>query len=295
MAGTLCSMTGFGRGEAELAGRTLVVELRALNSRHLDLRVRLPRDLSAHEVPLRELIGGYFRRGQVEVSLRLPPEGLADPEVEVDFEMAGRYAAAAERLRADLGIDAALPAATLLGLPGVVRLREPAVDAAATEAALRSAVEAACRSAVEMRQREGAALAAALRSSLDVVGSALEEIEARADQVQKGLRERFEKRVAALAPDVEVDPGRIEQEVVLWAQRLDVTEETVRARSHLEQFRETLEERGPVGRKLEFLLQELGREVNTIGSKVSDAPLTRCVVELKTELEKLREQVLNVE
>ncbi len=120
-------------------------------------------------------------------------------------------------------------------------------------------------------------------------------VEARADEVQKGLRARLEKRLAQLAPDLELDPARVAQEVVIFADRVDVTEETVRLRSHLAQLGETLDGGGPVGRKLEFLLQEVGREVNTIGSKALDATTSGYIVELKTELEKLREQVLNLE
>ena len=123
----------------------------------------------------------------------------------------------------------------------------------------------------------------------------LTQIEARAEEIQVALRDRLTKRIAALAPELELDPRRLDQEVVLYADRMDVTEETVRLRSHLDQFRETLKSDGPVGRKLEFLLQEMGREANTIGSKASDAETSRSAVELKTELEKIREQVLNLE
>jgi uncharacterized protein (TIGR00255 family) len=146
-----------------------------------------------------------------------------------------------------------------------------------------------------MREREGAALERELRARLAAAELRLGEIEARSGEVARGQRERLAKRLAALAPDVEVDERRLEQEVVLWADRMDVTEEVVRLRSHCAQFRETLAAGGGIGRKLEFLLQEMGREANTIGSKSADAPVALRVVELKAELEKLREQVQNVE
>jgi uncharacterized protein (TIGR00255 family) len=289
------SMTGFGRGEVPLGGGLLAAEVKTVNGRHLEVRLRLPREFSAFEQPLRELAASFFERGQVEVLVRLPPEGVGEPRVEVDLQAARAYAEGGALLSSELGLGDALPLATLLTLPGVVRTLEPELDGSEVEGALRAAVEAGSSAAVEMRVREGQNLERELRRRLEGLGAAVEAIGLRAEDVKRGLRERLTKRVAALAPELELDPARLEQEVVLYADRMDVTEETVRLGSHLEQFHETLGESGPVGRKLEFLLQELGREVNTIGSKVSDAGITHRVVEMKTELEKLREQVMNVE
>jgi uncharacterized protein (TIGR00255 family) len=288
-------MTGFGRGEVPLGGGRLAAEVKTVNGRHLEVRLRLPREFSAFEQPLRELAASFFERGQVEVLVRLPPEGVGEPRVEVDLQAARAYAEGGALLSSELGLGDALPLATLLTLPGVVRTLEPELDGSEVEGALRAAVEAGSSAAVEMRVREGQNLERELRRRLEGLGAAVEAIGLRAEDVKRGLRERLTKRVAALAPELELDPARLEQEVVLYADRMDVTEETVRLGSHLEQFHETLGESGPVGRKLEFLLQELGREVNTIGSKVSDAGITHRVVEMKTELEKLREQVMNVE
>jgi len=295
MAGPLRSMTGYGRGEASLNGVAITAEVRCVNSRHLDLRVRLPRDLQVFEAELRELATPFFRRGQVELIVRVPSEGAAAPQIEIDLAAAGRYADAAQQLVRELGLGEGLQVSTLLTLPGVARMREPELDAEAMRTALLAASEQACRAALDMRTREGDALASELGSRLAGFTGVIGEIEARADDVRQGLRERLEKRLATLEPQLELTPGRLEQEVVIYVDRMDVTEECVRLRSHATQFRETLEEPGPVGRKLEFLIQEMTREVNTIGSKSSDVPITRCVVELKAELEKLREQVLNVE
>jgi uncharacterized protein (TIGR00255 family) len=177
----------------------------------------------------------------------------------------------------------------------VARLREPEIEEAFTADALTSALESACAAALAMREREGEALAAEIRGRLDAVERWVDEVASRAGDIQRSLRERLEKRIATLAPEIGVEPGRIEQEVVFYADRLDVTEEVVRWRSHLSQFRDALSAEGAVGRKLEFLLQEMVRETNTIGSKAQDAPVAHVVVELKAELEKLREQVLNLE
>ncbi len=292
----LNSMTGYGRGGVEEERFTLSTEVRTVNSRFLDVRLRLPRELNALDARVRALIGRFFRRGQVDVSVRVKSVGDGESGVVIDAEAATGYAREAERLRQQLGLQGELELSTLLGLPGVARLREPELEEqTAVAPALLRAAEEACAEALAMRVREGAALEAELRERLSGLGAAVTEIEARADEVKRGVRARLEKRLGALAPEIEIDPARLAQEVVLYSERMDVTEETVRLRSHLAQFQEALALPGPVGRKLEFLLQEIGREVNTIGSKAADAPLSRVVVELKTELEKLREQVLNVE
>ncbi len=291
----LNSMTGYGRGGAEAERFTLSTEVRTVNSRFLDVRLRLPRELNALDAQVRALVGRFFRRGQVDLSVRVKSVGAGESGVAIDAEAATGYAREAERLRQQLGLQGELELSTLLGLPGVARLREPELEQAAVAPALLRAAEEACVQALAMRAREGAALEAELRERLSGLGAAVAAIEARADEVERGVRARLEKRLGALAPEIEIDPARLAQEVVLYSERMDVTEETVRLRSHLAQFEEALALPGPVGRKLEFLLQEIGREVNTIGSKAADAPLSRVVVELKTELEKLREQVLNVE
>ncbi len=289
------SMTGFGRSEASLGHGSVVCEVRSVNSRHLDVRVRLPRELAALEAPLRQAASAHFERGQVELAVRLPREGVFDAQVEIDRAAARSYSEAAAELRNELGLRDELSISALLSLPGVSRLREPELEAEAISTCVHQAAESACSSAVEMRRREGESLAEELRGRLSTVEAAVSQIEGRAEEVGRALRERLAKRVAALAPDLEIDPARLEQEALLYADRADVTEETVRMRSHCEQFRETLAGGGSIGRKLEFLLQEMGRETNTIGSKASDTPIARLVVELKTEQEKLREQVLNVE
>jgi uncharacterized protein YicC (UPF0701 family) len=266
-------MTGFGRADGPDG---LSAEVRSVNSRHLEVRARLPRELASLESDVRALAGRYFERGQVEIGIRLPREGAFAPRLEIDLEAARSYARAAKELAHDLARPGDLEVAALLALPGVSRMR-------------------ACVAAAEMRAREGESLERELRSRLDRIEALLVAVEARVELARAGVRERLEKRLAALAPALETDPARLEQEIVLQIDRMDVTEETVRLRSHLDQFRETLDAPGAVGRKLEFVLQEMGRETNTIGSKSGDTELSRLVVALKTEQERLREQVLNVE
>ena len=286
------SMTGFGRADG---ADGLAAEVRSVNSRHLEIRPRLPRELAALESEVRGVAARHFERGQVEVAVRLPREGVFAAKLEIDLEAARAYARAAGEIARDLHRAEELPVASLLALPGVARMREPELEAESLAAAVLAVVERACAAAAEMRAREGEALARELRGRLAGIEKLVGEVEARVPVVRGALRERLEKRLAALAPALEADPGRLEQEIVLQVDRMDVTEETVRLRSHCAQFRETLDAPGAVGRKLEFVLQEMGRETNTIGSKSADAELSRAVVALKTEQEKLREQVLNVE
>jgi uncharacterized protein (TIGR00255 family) len=288
-------MTGFGRAEVPLGPGSVSAEVRSVNSRHLDVRVRLPRDLGALELRLRECAARFFRRGQVDVAVRLPRELEASPSVEIDAGVAARYKSAADELARNLGLEGGLPLAALLALPGVTRLREPELDFEALAAAAQRAVESACAEVRAMREREGTALEKDLRARLAALLAHLAEVESRAGEVARAQRERLAKRVAQLAPELEVDAHRLEQEVVFYVDRMDVAEETVRLRSHCDQFAEALGAAGGVGRKLEFLLQEMLREVNTIGSKAADAPIAREVIELKAELERLREQVQNVE
>ena len=289
------SMTGFGRGEARLGRGALTAEVKCVNARHLDVRVRMPRELAELEPQVRAVAAPFFARGQVEVSVRLPLDAQIEPEIEIDVDAAGRFVEVARNLAERFQLETPISVSKLLDLPGVVRPCEREADAKADLAVLEDAVTQACRQAAEMRAAEGATLEREVLGRLSGLEQLVTEIEENAEELGRGLRGRLEKRIAALAPELDMDPSRLDQEIVLYADRMDVTEETVRLRSHLTQFRETLSEKGPVGRKLEFLLQEMGREVNTIGSKAQDASISRRVVELKTEIEKIREQVLNIE
>jgi uncharacterized protein (TIGR00255 family) len=285
-------MTGFGRADGPDG---LAAEVRTVNARHLEVRPRLPRELGTLESDVRSLAARHFERGQVEIAVRLPREGAFAPRLEIDLEAARSYARAAKELAHDLARPEELEVAALLALPGVSRMREPELETESLAPAVLETIERACAGAVEMRIREGESLERELRARIARIEALLEAVEARVELARAGVRERLEKRLAAIAPALEADPGRLEQEIVLQIDRMDVTEETVRLRSHLDQFRETLDAPGAVGRKLEFVLQEMGRETNTIGSKSADTELARAVVALKTEQEKIREQVLNVE
>ena len=292
-------MTGFGRSSFEAGGTTFEVEVRSVNHRHLDVRARLPRLLSAYEPALRARVQGRFARGKVDLNVGNPSGAAPAARLEVDLEAAEQYLEAAERLRERRSLQGALDVATLLALPGVARFEEPRFPAEEVERALFEAADAALGAVEAMRIAEGQAIERDLLTRVDAVLGLVGGIEERAQSVRKTAVERLRKRTEQLRQETGLlDEARLHQEIVIAADRLDVTEELVRMRSHADQFRSIVASAAagrPVGRRLEFLLQEMGRESNTIGSKVSDAPVAHLVVELKTELERVREQVQNVE
>jgi len=293
------SMTGFGRSSFRLAELTFDVEVRSVNHRFLDLRVRLPRLLASAEADLRARVQSRYARGKVDLNVVTPEGGGPAPRLEVDLEVARGYLRAAARLVEEEQVDGPIDVGRLLALPGVARFVEPTLPSEDLERALGEAVDSALAAGDAMRRAEGGALERELLGRLDRVEVLAGLLEDRSGLIQDAVRERLRKRTEQLQRETGlVDEARLHQEIVIAADRLDVTEEIVRLRSHVEQFRQIIASAGagaPVGRRLEFLLQELGREANTLGSKAADAPVAHYIVELKTELERLREQVQNVE
>lgn len=293
------SMTGYGAAEPSADGGRWWVEVRSTNHRFLEVVVRLPRELGALEDRVRAAVAERVRRGRVEVLVR-EDSGLRPREAVVDTELARRYADALERLRRELGLAEPVTLGALLALPEVVRLEEVRPDPEATWEALQPVLQRALERLVDMRTKEGGRLAADLRERLGRLEGWVERVAQRAEELPRAYAQRLRQRVAELLRSLEVDQppdeARLALEVAAFADRCDVREELVRLRSHLEEARALLEgPDGPVGRKLEFLLQEMQREVNTVGSKAADLEVTRAVVEMKSELEAIREQVQNVE
>jgi uncharacterized protein (TIGR00255 family) len=291
-------MTGYGHAAFDAEGVPFEIEVRTVNHRHLDVRARLPRGLAGFESELRAQVAERLVRGKVDASVRALPGATPAETVELDLAAAERYLRAARELRGR-GVGGELDLGALLGLPGVARVVERDLASETVRQALLSALGAALDSVDEMRGAEGAALDRDLRGRLAAIEALVADIESRAGDVQRIVRERLRRRSEQLRDDVGgLDEARLHQEIVWAADRLDVTEEAVRLRSHVAQFRSLLEGAGqgrPAGRRLDFLLQEMAREANTIGSKSADAPIAHRVVDLKAELERIREQVQNVE
>ena len=291
-------MTGYGRSELELAGARFEVEVRSVNHRYLDARAKLPRSLANADAALKSLAQERMQRGKLDIHVAAAGQGPT-PQLELDEAAAAQYVDASRDLVERFSLAGALDVATLLGLPGVVRMVETGPDQNEAEPLLLGAVGNALDALDEMREREGQALDRDLRMRLDQIAALTEELEARSETVVEAVRAKLRRRSQQLQEETGLlDEARLHQEVVIAADRLDITEELVRLRSHVDQFRGILGEANretAVGRRLDFLLQEMGREANTVGSKANDAELAHFVVALKAELERLREQVQNVE
>lgn len=291
------SMTGFGRGTVAGEGYAITVEVKSVNHRSLSLSIGLPDELSSLEPRVRQAVQEMFSRGRirVDVSLETSVTGGSGPVLDTDAVMA--YIAAAERLKAGFGASGEIPVSVFLGLPGV--MRKPEVSDAGQEelsSAFDGALEQALRQLDLTRAREGGDLAVFLGDGLRAIGGKTRPVMA-AQRRSAGERfERMRERVAELVSDAGVDSDRMALELALMADRGDVTEEVQRLLSHIEHALETISEgSGPVGRRLEFIIQEMHRELNTMGAKVDDAGLAAEVVDMKSLLATLREQVANVE
>lgn len=304
------SMTGFGYASGEVEGRRCVVEMRSFNHRFFDLKLRLP--LSWSDPLLEQLLSQALRkrvhRGSVIVTVRHDGVQAARPQVQVDVELGRAYGQALRRLWQAIGLEStgALPAPAeaaifqiVTGQPGVVSMGESGLDAEGRFRAVEPLVEQALEGLYQSRQREGQALHQDLGARLTTLGRLLEEIIRLVEQAPEQHRRRLSERVARLlegsAPAQPLDPQRLAQEVALLADRLDVSEEITRLRAHMAEFLRLCQGDALAGRQLDFLTQELHREVNTIGSKSQSAEVAARIVAMKAELERLREQIQNVE
>lgn len=288
-------MTGFGAGEiATIAGR-YGVEIRSVNHRFRDVVVRVPRDLSPLEDRVRAVVQARVFRGRVDVAVVRDDYGRRPRTVRADAALAKAYVDALDGLRQTLSISGGVDLPLLLSLPDLVKIEEEKEDVEASWPAVERGVTAALDRLIAMREAEGVRLRADLLERLSRLERLAEAIADRAPRVVEDYHARLGRRVQELAGGVAVDPGRLAAEVALFADRSDITEEVTRFRSHLAQFRATVGGTGAVGRTLEFIVQEMGRETNTIGSKANDLEITRHVIAIKGDLESLREQIQNVE
>ena len=283
------SMTAFASAERPTEAGRLSCELRAVNHRFLEIGFRLPDELRALEPQLRERIAARIARGKVDVVMRLS-SGQGGDALQLNAAYVERLSAIAQDL------DAALPAlrvdlATLLQMPGVLQARD--IDADAFQKEALQVMEAALDDFVAAREREGAKLAEAIGERVDGIATIADEVRTLVPAIRAGQRAKLEARMQEVAG--QLDAGRLEQELVIWLQKLDVDEELDRLASHVAEARRVLKQREPVGRRLDFLLQEFNREANTLGSKSVDARTSNAAVELKVLIDQIREQVQNIE
>jgi uncharacterized protein (TIGR00255 family) len=291
------SMTGYGRGTCEVGGRRLVVELRSLNHRFLEVKLRLPWSDPAVEAQLTQALRAKIDRGVVSVSVREEGGGAAE-EVRADVELARSYALALGQIREALGLEEPVSLALLAAQPGVLTVGQPLRDGDELWTLLKPGVDQAIDGLLESRAREGASLLTDLTTrtaTLVQAASDLRELTRDAPDVyRKRLRERLERALQE-QQNVQLDTARLAQEVAFLADKADVAEELTRLETHLAELKRLLGQSGPAGRRLDFLTQELNREINTIGSKSQSAPVAARVVDAKAEVERLREQIQNVE
>ena len=288
------SMTGCGTGTVQAEGWEVTVDLKTVNHRFLDISMRLPRNLSFLEQSIREVLAGGLRRGHIDVFLTVRRTDTAQVRVDFDSDLAVLYTQAAAALAGRTGLTNDLTVSRLMKMEGVLTVSECDMDQEKVSGICSQAAAAAMEQVNTMREKEGVHLKEDLRFHLDCVSAIREKILNRAPSVVTEYRDKLESRIRSMVADG-IEPQRIAQEVALAADRCAIDEELARLESHIRQMTEYLEAKGEIGKKMDFLIQEMNREANTIGSKASDGEITQSVVDLKSEIEKLREQIQNVE
>lgn len=291
----IASMTGYGRGEAEVRGYEAVVELKSVNSRYCEISLRSPKSLNAREADIQRILKDAFSRGRISAYVQITDPTPDELPIRVNDRSVKAYRALLENVALTAGIEEPVKLDHLLRYPDIFEADEVEEDLAAIWEATRMALEAACEGMKVMRLREGEALQNEFDLRLDGIESRLREAERLAPQRVASSGQRLRERLAEIIEEGRIDSERIEFEMAMLADKLDVREECVRLDSHLALFREAMASGEPVGRKMNFLSQEMNREINTIGSKSNDAEMAHLVVGMKEELEKIKEQVENVE
>ncbi len=289
------SMTGYGRGEWKDENRQVEVEIKSFNHRYCDVQIHLPRRLNSLEGQVRQLVKQRVSRGRIEVFVQMSDASLAEQKLEVDLELAKDYLLGLRTLQEKLGIPGEINLETFVNFREIFTRKEVEANLEKEWTILQAALEEALISLDRMRQEEGNILAQDFQQRLRTVVEFVRHIEERAPLALKNYHQRLRQKVQEFCLEEHVDEARLAQEIAYLAERSDISEELVRMKSHLYQFREMLGRAEPMGRKLEFILQEINREANTIAAKASDAETAQLVVEIKSELEKMREQVQNVE
>jgi uncharacterized protein (TIGR00255 family) len=289
------SMTGFGRQEGEIRLGKVLVESRSVNHRYSDINIRLPKRLAVFENRIKEIIRSQASRGRIDVSIKLEALEGEKVQLQVDFNLADQYVQVLQSLKERFRLKDDVSLEMIAGAKDLITAKEESGD---VEPYWQEIVPVLMRCLLEMdemKRSEGEALERDIQKRLAVIARELEEIKEKTPLQVQAYRNRLRERLQSLLVGMEVDPFRFQQEMAFLAERTDITEEIVRAESHLNQFTLLCNGKEPVGRKMDFLLQELHREVNTVSAKVNDAEISRKMVDIKSELEKIREQAQNIE
>ena len=289
------SMTGFGRAEITAEGRTLSVEIKSVNHRYLDINPRMPRLLSFLEDTARKTIKAQLSRGRIDVFFNYQISRDDTKQVEVNMPVVRAYLEAASTIHGDTGIENDITVAKLLTMPETIKVQDAGEDEEALTALLTDTLNAALDMLTGARQKEGESLKMDIADRLTILEDLTQRIEAKEDTVVAEYKEKLKSRLAELIEATELEESRFNTEVAFFADKCNITEEVVRLKTHLAAFKADLEKKGQLGRQFDFLVQEINREFNTIGSKSSDITITNHVLTAKAELEKIREQIQNIE
>jgi uncharacterized protein (TIGR00255 family) len=287
-------MTGFGRASGQIDSCLLTVEMKSVNHRFLDVSLKMPKQFMSIEDKIKKHISQFVSRGRFEVYVNLEGESLVDKSIQVDWDLLEQYVNSLHQIKERFSLKDEVTLNQILELSQGIDIREESISSENVEIKLLHIVDSALKQLVEMRKIEGDQLAVDLKQRLDDISILTIDLEKLAPSVVEQYRERIEKRLADYVSG-KIDENRVLTEVALFADKADISEELTRIHSHIHQFSETLKACGPIGRKLDFLVQELNREVNTIGSKANNGDIAKNVVELKSIIEKLKEQVQNIE
>jgi uncharacterized protein (TIGR00255 family) len=290
-------MTGYGRTESILNGRRYTVEIKSLNHRYLEMSLRLPAVLSSLELEIKKKISGKLSRGRTDVNIRMDSEygSVSEGRYELNLPLIRNYYELLGQLREELGLKEEITLNMVAGFRDAFILKEPGLDLSVIWEELEAVLDRAMDALLEMRKKEGEVIYHDLILRIDLIMKSLNSVESRAPQVILEYRKRLGERVKELTGGIAVDDLRLGQEVAIMAEKSDITEEIVRLKSHIIQFGDLLKGNDAVGRNIDFLIQEMIREINTIGSKSSDAEISRVVIDIKSELARIREQAQNIE
>lgn len=289
------SMTGFGRYEIAETERKITVEMKAVNHRYLDVNIKMPKKLGFFESAIRGLLKNYIQRGKVDLFIAYEDFTESNICIRYNKDIAAEYMKYLTQMAEEFELDNDIRVSTLSRYPEVLSMEEQTIDEEELWKLLEKAVIGAAEAFVETRIVEGAHLCEDLSAKLDGMLRQVEYISERSPQIVAEYKQTLEEKVKELLEDTKVDEGRLLTEVTIFADKVCVDEEIVRLKSHIETTRQTLSEGGSVGRKLDFIAQEMNREANTILSKANDLTISNCAIELKTEIEKVREQIQNIE
>lgn len=287
------SMTGYGKGEVEYEGRRFIAELRSVNHRYCEIGMRLPKRYASLEGRIKKGVSGRISRGKLDITLTGDAGNEVPGRLEVNGPLADSYYSALCSLKTRLGLAGDITVKDFSSVPDIITFREEPLDIEKDWLFIDAAISKGMNALDEMKRVEGDVLAADVSSRLEKIGVSIDKVRERAPAVVRSYKERLTEKISSM--EIELDEGRMAQEVAYFADRCDISEELVRLGSHLEQFRLTANSPEPAGRKLDFLIQEINREVNTIGSKANDSFISQKIIEVKAELEKIREQVQNIE